>query len=180
MEVDNLQREKPGPSLGLLSSSKSGFLVEGALSSAERSADHCGILLHRNPLQKIPLQGLLGQKQRSRGEWGMGTELSESRVWPRPDFQATKAPSFPRASIGALQSRGPRRKQGKWRARPLDQTGNAFFLSSGGSGMSLSWRQDTSGLRGNPHPAGTTRVDGRPRVTQTSRVLVDPGDTLFG
>lgn len=50
-----------------------------------------------------------------------------------------------RASVRALDTKGSKRKHGKWRARPLDHTGNAFFLWSGGSGMSPSWRQDTSG-----------------------------------
>lgn len=139
-----MQREKPGPSLGLLCSSRSGFLV-GALPSAKLSGGPLWCPVTQQPTTKTPLQGILRERQRTRRKWGMGTELSESRVWPRPDFQAIKAPSFPRASVRAQDTKGLRREHGKWRARPLAHTGNAFFLSSGGSGMSPSWRQDTSG-----------------------------------
>lgn len=153
---------------------------EGLCLQQRSLADHCGVLLHGNPLHKHLCRGILGQRQRTRRKWGMGTELSASRVWPRPCFQASKTPGFPRATIRALDTKGPKRKHGKWRARPLDHTGNAFFLSSGGSGMSPSWRQDTSGPQRKSSPC-RSQIGGRKDQGDSNHPgPVDPDDTLFG
>lgn len=109
-EVDNLlQREKSGPSLGRLCSNRSGFRVggRGALPSAKLTGRPLWCPVTQQPTTKTPLQGILGERQRTRRKWGMGTELSESRVWPRPYFPATKAPSIPTASVRALDTKGP-------------------------------------------------------------------------
>lgn len=167
-----MQREKPGPSLGLLGSSRSGFLV-GSLPSAKLPGRPLWCPVTQQPTTKTPLQGILGERQRTRRKWGMGTELSESRVWPRPYFQAIKAPSFPQDLHACPDTKGPRRKDRKWRARPLDHTGNECLLP-------FVWRlrnvpqaggRIPRGLRGSPHPAGTRWVDGRTRVTQVTQGL---------
>ena len=167
-----MQRQKPGPSLGLFGSSRSGFLP-GALPSAKLPGRPLWSPVTQQPTTKTPRQGILGERQRTRRKWGMGTELSESRVWPRPYFQATKAPSFPRASMRALDAKGPRRKHRKLIARPLDHTGNGCLLP-------FVWRlrnvpqaggRIPQSLRGSPRPAGTRWVDGRTRVTQVTQGL---------
>lgn len=85
-----------------------------------------------------------------------------------------------RTSIRALDTKGPKRKHGKWRARPLDHTGNAFFPSSGGSGMSPSWRQDTSGPQGKSSPCRNQMGGLKEQGDSNHPGPVDPDDTLFG
>lgn len=174
-----MQREKPGPSLGLPCSNGSGFRV-GALPSAKLTGRPLWCPVTQQPTTKTPLQGILGERQRTRRKWGMGRELSETRVWPRPYFPAIKAPSFPRASVRAQDTEGPRRKRGKWRARPLDHTGKAFFLSSGGSGMSPSWRQDASGPLRKSSPCRNQMGGRKDQGDSNHPEPVDPDDSPFG
>lgn len=178
-----LHREKARPSSGLLSSSRSEFLARGLCprqSSPPTTVVSC-YSFSATHHKKKSLQGILRPDKGPDRNGGWVQELSESRrVWPRPTSRQSKPPVFPRASIRALEPRGPCRKYGKWRARPLDQTGNAFFLSSGGSEMSPSWRLDTSGHRGSPHPAGVRWLDRTTKVTEITRDLVGPDDSPCG
>ncbi|XP_040614138.1 uncharacterized protein LOC121144466 [Mesocricetus auratus] len=172
-----LHREKARPSSGLLSSSRSEFLARGLCprqSSPPTTVVSC-YSFSATHHKKKSLQGILRPDKGPDRNGGWVQELSESRrVWPRPTSRQSKPPVFPRASIRALEPRGPCRKYGKWRARPLDQTGNAFFLSSGGSEMSPSWRLDTSGHRGSPHPAGVRWLD---RTTKKVISALDSSST---
>lgn len=109
--------------------------------------DCCGVLLHSNSLQKHLCRESWDRDKGPNGNGGWVQNYVRVGCGLGPTSTQSKPPVFHRASIRALEPRGLRRKHGKWRARPLDQIGNGFFLLSGGSGMSPSWRQDTSGLK---------------------------------
>lgn len=92
-----LHREKAGPDWGLLSSSGSGFLVRGSALGKALPPTTVALLLSNqtSKRKKKSLQGIPGQRQRTRREWGDGyRNYLSRRVWPQLDFQAVKAPSF--------------------------------------------------------------------------------------
>lgn len=143
-------------------------------------ADHCGVLLHSNPLQKHLCRESSERDKGPDGNGGWvqnyqraGCGLGLTSRQPKPPV-SQRPPSVP------WIPKGPRRKRGKWRARPLDHTGKAFFLSSGGSGMSPSWRQDASGPQRKSSPCRNQMGGRKDQGDSNHPEPLDPDDSSFG